>query len=55
MVNLKYMRKSILINDISAFLGFIKKEYKRYGINIYHYQSQENMLNFLKKFNPGTR
>ena len=31
------IRDRLLVNDISAFLGFIKKEYKRYGINIYHY------------------
>lgn len=43
-------RKNLLVNDISAFLGFIKKEYKRYGVNIYHYKIQEDFINFLKKW-----
>jgi hypothetical protein len=46
------IRKNLLVNDISAFLGFIKKEYKRYGINIYHYKMQKEFINFLKKWPP---
>ena len=49
------MRKSLLVNDISSFLGFIKKEYKRYGINAYHYKSQEDFLNFLQKYDHHTK
>ena len=49
------IKKSFLVNDISAFLGFIKKEYKRYGINIHHYEEQENLWYFLQKFDPKTR
>lgn len=44
------IREKILVNDISAFLGFIKKEYKRYGVNIYHYKIQKDFLEFLKKW-----
>ena len=49
------IRQAILVNDISAFLGFIKKEYRRYGININHYKIQENFANFLRKYPPYTR
>ena len=45
-------RQSLLIDDISAFLGFIKKEYRRYGINIHHYGEQEEFIRFLKKYLP---
>jgi len=45
---LREFRSSLLINDISSFLGFIKKEYKRYGINIHHYERQVNFVKFLK-------
>lgn len=44
------IRKNLLINDISAFLGFIKKEYKRYGVNIYHYKVQQDFVQFLKQW-----
>ena len=53
--DLRSFRKSLLVNDISAFLGFIKKEYKRYGININHYKAQENLLKFLEKYDNHTR
>ena len=49
------IKKSFLVNDISAFLGFIKKEYKRYGININHYKEQEQLNEFLSKYPPHTR
>lgn len=49
------IREKILVNDISAFLGFIKKEYKRYGVNIYHYKIQKDFLEFLKKWNNNDR
>jgi predicted nucleotidyltransferase len=49
------IRKNLIVNDISAFLGFIKKEYKRYGVNIHHYEAQQNFYDFLIKFNPHTR
>lgn len=52
---LRSIRKSIYVNDISAFLGFIKKEYKRYGVNIYHYKSQKDFLSFLDKYHEHTR
>lgn len=53
--NLTQLRKSLLVNDISAFLGFIKKEYRRHGININHYKIQEDFANYLKKFPDQTR
>lgn len=52
---LSFMRKSLLVNDISAFLGFIKKEYRRYGVNINHYKIQEDLANFLDQYPPHTR
>ncbi len=52
---LTQLRQSLLVNDISAFLGFIKKEYRRYGINMNHYKIQEDFANFLREFPPHTR
>lgn len=49
------IRDRLLVNDISAFLGFIKKEYKRYGVNIYHYKTQKDFLDFIKKWEPSDR
>ena len=53
--NLISFRKNILTNDISAFLGFIKKEYRRYGVNINHYKIQEDLANFLRKYPKHTK
>ena len=55
MVELRDIRKNLLVNDISAFVGFIKKEYRRYGINIYHYSAQEKFLTFLNKYDGHIR
>lgn len=55
MKDLMFLRKTLLVNDISAFLGFIKKEYRRYGVNINHYKIQEDFANFLRKYPPHTR
>ncbi len=55
MQNLRLMRENLLVNDISAFLGFIKKEYKRYGININHYKVQEELLKFLEPYHRHLR
>lgn len=52
---LRRIRDSLLVNDISAFLGFIKKEYRRYGVNIYHYKAQEDFCNFLEQYKNHTR
>jgi len=52
---LRDIRQSLLVNDISAFLGFIKKEYRRYGVNIHHYEQQEKFLDFMEAFTPHTR
>jgi len=49
------IRQELLINDISSFLGFIKKEYRRYGVNINHYKIQEDLANFLRPYPPHTR
>lgn len=53
--NLVNMRESLLVNDISSFLGFIKKEYRRYGVNINHYGEQLNLLNYLKTYPQNLR
>ena len=50
MQELRMIRKSIIVNDISAFLGFIKKEYNRYNVNAHHHEIQEKFLNFLQPF-----
>ncbi len=42
---LKAFRKELIHNDISAFLGFIKGEAKKVGVNTHHYTTQ---LDFLK-------
>lgn len=55
MQSLRGLRKNLLVNDISAFLGFIKKEYRRYGVNINHYKVQEDFANFLDKYPPHTK
>lgn len=55
MKDLTAMKQSLLVNDISSFLGFIKKEYKRYGINIHHYEEQEKLKKFLDKYPEHTR
>ena len=47
---LRSIRQQLLVNDISAFLGFIKKEYKRYGVNAKHYGQQKEFVDFLKQF-----
>jgi hypothetical protein len=44
------IKNNLLVNDISAFLGFIKKEYRHYGININHYGDQLNFIKFLDKY-----
>jgi predicted nucleotidyltransferase len=43
-------RKEYLVNDVSAFLGFVRKEYKRYGVNIHHYGQQQRFVEFLRQF-----
>lgn len=48
--NLRYIRSNMLSNDISSFLGFIKKEYRRYGVNINHYKIQLDFVKFLKNY-----
>jgi predicted nucleotidyltransferase len=55
MKELRAMRKSLLVNDISAFLGFIKKEYRRYGVNIHHYEQQEKLMKFMMNYQDHTR
>ena len=47
---LRSIRESILVNDVSSFLGFVKKEYKRYGCDKNHLGIQVNFIDFLKKY-----
>lgn len=54
MRELRGIRRSLMVNDISAFLGFIKKEYKRYGVNIHHFDQQQNFMEFLKTHHEHT-
>ncbi len=43
-------RADYLVNDVSAFLGFVRKEYKRYGVNIHHYGQQQKFVEFLRRY-----
>jgi predicted nucleotidyltransferase len=52
---LSIIRKTLLVNDISAFLGFIKREYRRYGVNINHYKIQKEFADFLRPYLPHTK
>jgi len=45
---LQNLRSGLLVNDITSFLGFISKEYKRYGIDSNHLGIQQKFLCFLK-------
>lgn len=45
---LRYLRSGIISNDISSFLGFIKKEYKRFGVDKNHYGIQDRFITFLR-------
>lgn len=54
MQEFRSMRQAMIVNDISAFLGFIKKEYNRYNVNAHHYEIQEKFLNFLQSFHEHT-
>jgi len=51
---IRNIRESLLIKDISSFLGFVKKEYKKYGINAYHYSQQDDFKNFLLSFEKSS-
>jgi len=43
-------RREYLVNDTSSFIGFIRKEAKRYSVNVFHYDIQMRFVEFLKKF-----
>jgi predicted nucleotidyltransferase len=45
---LRYIRSAIVSNDISSFLGFIKGEYKKFGMDKNHYGIISNFVAFLK-------
>ena len=47
---LRKNRDQYLVNDVSSFLGFVRKEYKRYGVNIFHYAIQQKFIEFLRQF-----
>lgn len=49
MKELREFRSNLMVKDISSFLGFIKKEYRRYGVNINHYGAQLNLLKYLRE------
>ena len=44
---LRYIRTGIASNDISSFLGFIKGEYKKFGMDKNHYGIIQNFATFL--------
>lgn len=49
MMELRESRHKLLVNDVESFLGFFKKEYRRYGVNIFHYDNKIKFIDFLKK------
>ena len=48
MKELRADRDNLLVRDISSFMGFFKKEYRRYSVNIYHHKYREDFVEFLK-------
>lgn len=49
MRELRRERRKLLARDASSFLGFVKKEYHRYGVNIHHYRIQKDFAAFLRR------
>jgi len=52
---LRKIRSIFITKDISAFIGFIKKEFFKHGLSKDNYNSQVRFLEFLKKYSPETR
>lgn len=48
MSEIKSIRKSLLVKDISAFFGFFKREYRQHSINHGFYETRLDFYNFLK-------
>jgi len=48
MKEIRSNRDRLLVNDISSFIGFFKKEYKQYGININHHKYRVQFCELLK-------
>jgi len=52
---LRKIRNIFITKDISAFIGFIKKEFFKFGISKDNFNAQIRFLEFLKKYSPETR
>lgn len=52
---LRTFRKEFIHNDISSFIGFIKREAGRVGVNSHHYEVQMNFLKILNSKPPHAR
>jgi len=52
---LRSIRSSFITKNISPFIGFIKKEYNRYGISGDHYNAQAKFLELTKNWDPKSR
>lgn len=53
---IRSIRDDLIHTDISAFIGFIKREANRYGVNIFHYDLQKNFIEeVLDKHHPYKR
>jgi predicted nucleotidyltransferase len=48
MKEIRNFKHNILVKDASSFLGFFRKEYKKYGININHHSYRCDFLKFVK-------
>lgn len=46
-------RDNLMLKEVSTFLVFFKKEYKKYSLNIYHHSHRKKIIDFLSK-NSGT-
>lgn len=52
---LREFRKNLIHNDISAFIGFIKREANTVGVNSHHYEVQMNFLKILENKHPHAK
>lgn len=52
---LREFRSNLVHNDISAFLGFIRTEANKVGVNSHHYEVQMNFLKILENKNPHAK
>jgi predicted nucleotidyltransferase len=52
---LRRIRTVFISTNIKSFIGFIKKEYAKYGVNHDHFNAQTKLIEFLEKYPPNCR